>query len=151
MMNLNRANEQSDIIKESGMDRDLSDEGSGKQTDSNIDVDEKVDDKLNEGSSSMLEKNTDKEAMEVQEDDADEDEEDKEDDQEQDALKKAKGNDPYNLCIKYNLAGIAPRLGLSAENLGKRCKLMPTNANQCEHVYMASITTVLSITKVIQL
>ena len=57
---LNRANEQSDIIEESGVERDLSDEGRGKQPDSNANVDENVDDQLNEGSSDMLGKNTDK-------------------------------------------------------------------------------------------
>ena len=63
---------------------------------------------------------TDEEAMAEQENEMDEEEyEDKEDEPEQDMLKKAKANDPYNLCIKYNLSGMVPRFGLSAENFGE--------------------------------
>merc|ERR1712110_219188 len=66
---------------------------------------------------------TDEEAMAEQENEMDEEEyEDKEDEPEQDMLKKAKANDPYNLCIKYNLSGMVPRFGLSAENFGENLK-----------------------------
>ena len=64
---------------------------------------------------------TDEEAMAEQEDDLDEEDE-KDDEPDQDMLKKAKANDPYNLCIKFKLSGMAPRFGLSAESFGENLK-----------------------------
>ena len=66
---------------------------------------------------------TDEEAMAAQDNELDdEDFDDKEEEPDQDILKKAKANDPYNLCIKYNLSGMVPRFGLSAENFGENLK-----------------------------
>ena len=66
---------------------------------------------------------TDEEAMAEQDDELDEEEdEEKDDEPEQEMLKKAKANDPYNLCIKYKLSSMANRFGLSAENFGENLK-----------------------------
>ena len=65
---------------------------------------------------------TDEEAMEEQDNELDDEEDEKDEEPEQEMLKKAKANDPYNLCLKYNLSGMAPRFGLSAENFAENLK-----------------------------
>ena len=64
---------------------------------------------------------TDDEAMEEQDNDDEEDPEDQED-QEDDELKYASKNDAYSLCVKYKVAGMAQRFGLTPEQFGENLR-----------------------------
>lgn len=64
------------------------------------------------------------EEEDVEDDDEDDVDENDDEDLEKDheTLKHATRNDPYSLCQKYGLIGIAGRFGLSAENFGENLK-----------------------------
>ena len=63
---------------------------------------------------------TDDEAM--AEDYEDDDEEDEQDAEEEDELKHASKNDAYSLCVKYGIAGMASRMGLTPEQFGENLR-----------------------------